>query len=127
MNAIDAQAAEIAPAVLRSLSWLASLLGNRFVRAVIQAALYMTLGGLPAWLFALIAAILDGWGPVLKPEVVAELRLFQSVLETYRRDAPPAIAAELPPRVWGESPFRDPEAARRIVQMTARTARESLS
>lgn len=127
MNAIDARAEDLAPAVRRALGFAAALLGNRLVRAIIQAALYLTVGGLPAWLFSLIAAIVEGWGPLLRPEVVADLRAFQSVLETYRRDAPPAVADELPPRVWGESPFRDPAVGQRFTKDAARAARGLLS
>lgn len=120
---VDRRAEDIAPAVLRTLGGLARFFSNRWVKAIVRAALYLTLGGLPAWLFALLDAVLSAWGPVLRPEVVADLKGFKAVLETYRRDAGPALAGEMPPRVWGESPFRSGVLPADIIRRTAAATR----
>lgn len=125
MNRIDARAEDIAPRVLRSMGRLGAWLARPWVRVAVRFALYFLLGGLPLWVPALLDAIIDAWAPVLKPEVVAELRSFRATLATVYRDAPPEVRAEMPPAVRGDSPFADPARAAMVLRDLPRLMGES--
>ncbi len=118
---IQARADAIAPSVLSSLRGLTAFLARPWVGLIVRLAIYLLLGGLPGWIGALLAALLEAWGPLLKDDVRDDLIAFKAVLDTYRHDAPAELMGKLPPREWGATPFKDPARAAKMARATAAT------
>jgi hypothetical protein len=110
---IQSKADMIAPDVLDSLGRLGRFLSRPWVKVIVRVVLYLTLGGLPGWIFGIIDFLLS-LAPAFKPEVVQEISKFRDVLLTLHKDAPEAVARNMT-TMPATTPWANPQIAAKIL------------
>ena len=116
---VESRADELAPAVIDSLGGLVRFLSRPWVRKIVRVVLWLVLGGLPAWVVAMVDFLLQ-MAPALHNDVVKDLTKFRALLVTLDQDTPPEVLRHVPIPRGNASPFKDPAKAyglaRRIAQ-----------